>query len=341
MIFAVVLALAGITPASATAAARPHRPIPVVYDSDLDFDDAVTLAYLCREHKRQRIDLRAVTVTNNGIGVPGRALTHARSILRHCGLSQVPVADGSDTGVHPPPPEALELFERVLTGALGDGDRPDQPAPVPAARLIADTVRHSGRQVTVLATGPLSNVAAAVRDPRVAERIDRLYVMGGAFDVPGNLFGSTAGGFDNTQEVNIWLDPPSAGEVFERVPRARVRIVSLDATQYVPITLPYLARLGAEAETEEARLVHRIMSHPEIPPLVEDGGMFWWDPLAATSILDHRMVGYRVRKVDVVLPGVSSGRTVVTPDGTPQRVAHTADRARFERTFLTRLNGRE
>ena len=328
----------------ATAATQAgYRPVPVVYDSDLDFDDASTLAFLCQAHKQGRIELRAVTVVNNGIGTAGRSLTHARTILEKCGLPRVPVADGSPTGVHPAPPEARETFERVLTGALDNADRPNQPSQLTAAQLIAKSVLSSREPVTVLATGPLSNVAAALRENRgVAQRIASLYVMGGAFDVPGNLFGSTTGGFDNTQEVNLWIDPNSADHVFQTMPAGRVRIVPLDATNHVMITQEYIDRLGASARTVEARLVHAIVTQPDMPPLIELDIMFWWDALAATSLvlgLRTDVVQYRLRPVDVILDGPSSGRTIDTPNGTPQLVGYTANGPRFEDAFTSILNG--
>src|ERR1700754_452956 len=74
----------GLVPSPASAAGG--GPIPVIYDSDMDFDDASTLAYLCEEHKLRRIELLAVTVANNGFGRPDRTLRHARSVLEQCGL---------------------------------------------------------------------------------------------------------------------------------------------------------------------------------------------------------------------------------------------------------------
>ncbi|MEQ7006281.1 nucleoside hydrolase [Actinopolymorpha sp. B17G11] len=342
------LACVGVTTTASRADVVPpddstgHDPVPVVYDSDLDFDDASTLAFLCQAHKQRRIDLRAVTVVNNGIGTAGRSLTHARTILEKCGLPRVPVADGSATGVHPAPPEARETFERVLTGALDNADRPNQPSPLTAPQLIAKSVLTSRKPVTVLATGPLSNVAAALRDQSVAEKIATLYVMGGAFDVPGNLFGSTTGGFDNTQEVNLWIDPNAADSVFQTMPSGRVRIVPLDATNHVMITQAYIDRLGASARTAEATLVHAIVTQPDMPPLIDLDIMFWWDALAAASLVlgpHDDLVPYQSRKVDVVLDGASSGQTIDAAGGTPQLVGYAADGARFEDVFTSILNG--
>jgi len=182
---AAVLA-ASLVAAAPQAAAPSAPPLPVIYDSDLDFDDASTLALLCEEHKRGRIDLRAVTVANNGFGAPHRALRHARSVLDQCGLPGVPLADGSGgAGVHPAPPELVSTIETVLTGALGDAGQPAPPSGQTAAQLIAAAARTAPRKVVVLATGPLTNLAGALAADRVRDRIERIHVMGGALGVPG------------------------------------------------------------------------------------------------------------------------------------------------------------
>jgi inosine-uridine nucleoside N-ribohydrolase len=76
-----------------------------------------------------------------------------------------------------------------------------------------------------------------------------------------------------------------------------------------------------------------------MPELIGLGIMYWWDALAAVSLVTGDGVGYRVRPVDVVLDGPSAGRTVVVPAGTPQRVSATADGELFEDLFLAGLNG--
>ncbi|QRK08444.1 nucleoside hydrolase [Archangium violaceum] len=67
--------------------------MPVIADVDSDYDDIVSLAYLCQEHKRGSLRLAAVAVTNSGAGYPGKALRHVRCVLEACGLNDIPVAD--------------------------------------------------------------------------------------------------------------------------------------------------------------------------------------------------------------------------------------------------------
>jgi purine nucleosidase len=328
--------LAGVRPAAAAAG-----PVPVIYDSDMDFDDASTLAYLCEEHKLRRIDLRAVTVANDGFGRPDRTLRHARSVLDQCGLPGVPIAEGgTGAGVHPAPAELVTTIENVLTGALGDGALPPYQAALPAAELITRAVLRSGRPVTILATGPLTNLAEAFRSRRVAERVGQVRFMGGALEVGGNLYGSALPGFDNTQEFNMWLDPVSAQAVLRRARPGGLSMVPLDATASVPITRAFIGRLAADQTTAGARLAYRIVSQPDLLALVDLGIMYWWDAVAAVSAVHDGIATFRGVRVEVVQQGVSSGRTVVTPAGRPVRAAFSADAAAFERTFLDSLNGR-
>jgi purine nucleosidase len=332
-----------IGPSGPSWAGGANGPTPVIYDSDLDFDDASTLAYLCEEHKLGRIDLRAVTVANNGFGRPGRTLRHALSVLEQCGLPWIPVAEGATgQGRNPAPPELVTTIENVLSGSLGDGDRPPHQAPLSARDLLIRAVLSSARPVTVVATGPLTNVAAALRARGVARRIERIQLMGGALYVPGNLYGSALPGFDNSQEFNMWLDPASAREVLRRARPGSVHMVPLDATASTPITHAFVARLGADQVSPGARITYRIITHPDMAALIDLGIMYWWDALAAVSAVhdDGTITTFESRKIDVVQDGEQCGRTIVTPSGSRIRAALSADAGAFEQRFIDSLNGR-
>ncbi|MDI5979673.1 nucleoside hydrolase [Amycolatopsis magusensis] len=336
-LLALVLATTGLLVPSAHAS---PSPVPVIYDSDLDVDDASTLAYLCVQHQEKRIDLRAVTVTNNGFGTPGRARQHAISVLEQCGLPGVPVAEGSDTGVHPAPASTVRDMEEVLTGALGDAGRTPPPSDRTAAQLISQTLAQARGKVSVLVTGPLSNLAKAVPPGSpLARKVAVAHVMGGAVHVPGNLFGEALPGFDNSQELNIWLDPPSARRAFGTVP---VRLTPLDATNHVLITQAYVDRVGAEGTTPSARLVHSIMTQPIMRDGIALQYFYWWDALAAVWAFDNEGVVSDVRRTPIVVvqQGEQSGRTAPWPWGDRLTVAFDADPARFEQVFLDGLNGK-
>lgn len=321
---------------------------PMIFDTDMDFDDAAALAYLCQQHEQGEIDLRAVTVTNNGAGMPGSAIRHARCILAECGLAHIPVADGSDSGVNPAPPELQFAIEAILAGTFASCAESTEPSAVSAPQLIVDVVRESQRPVVLLTTGPLSNVAAAValdeatrrHGPPISRRIGRMYVMGGAVSVSGNLFGSALEGFDNSQEFNMWVDPPAAQQAFEALRPNTVRLVPLDATNNVPITAEFIDVLRAHQLTPEAQLVVRIADQPIMQFGISLGAFYWWDPLAAVAAVgDLCTVEFERDRIAVVQDGEQAGRTISTRSGVHMQVGIDADRERFEQVFVRGLNG--
>ncbi|WP_160150168.1 nucleoside hydrolase [Nonomuraea solani] len=317
----------------APAAPAAHAlPPAIIFDTDMDFDDAATLAYLSQEHKAGRIDLRAITVTNNGAGLPGRAIRHARCLAERLGLRDVRIADHSSAAPNSFPADLRQLFDRVLTAATPGCAGDETPSGLTAPELIGKVLRESpGAQI--IATGPLSNLARAL--PRAASRLTS---MGGAVNVPGNLCCGTPPEFDGTQEFNYWLDPAAARAVLTQS-RGTVRMVSLDAANAVPITGAFLARLNAEHHTPAADTVREIVTHPEVLPLIEADLLYWWDPLAAMSAIRPGHVEFTSARVDVVTDGPSAGRTILSPAGGLLSYGVAADTIAFEQRFLDTLNG--
>jgi purine nucleosidase len=324
------------------------RPVPVVFDTDMDFDDAAALAYLCAEHHRGNIELLAVTVENDGAGMPGSAIRHARCVLAACGLPQVPIADGSATGVHAVSPELHGAVELVLEGAFASCTEGVQPGAVPAPELLARAIRGADQPV-VLTTGPLTNVAAALaasphhHGPRLADQIGRIVIMGGAFDVPGNLLGTGTETFDGTQELNVWADPAAFASVLAARP-GLVSIVPLDSTAYVPVTNAFVAQLAGDQHSPEAAIVLSIAQQPIVQFGISIGAFFWWDPLAAIAATQReQVVDFDLTRVSVVTDAsaASSGRTTESRRGALAFVGRSADTTGFETAFLDGLNRRD
>ncbi len=342
----VALALAGhARPAMAQSNPQPGAPArAVVFDTDVDFDDTVALAALAQQHLDGRIDLRAVTITNDGAGLPGKAYLHARCLLDMLGLPDVPVADTTYNLPHQFPARLRFAIDIVLDSSIPDCAAGHVPAPVSAGQLLGDTVGNADGRLTLIATGPLTNVAVGMQllEARYGEGatalINRAYIEGGAVRVPGGLEGVP--GFDDTQNINTWGDPAAAQTVFAGLRTGSVFLVPGDATRFVPVHLPYLATLAADARTPAARYVATMMSHPILVGAIDAGlTVDWWDPLAALSATTHHLVSFEWTRIEVIQDGVSSGRTLESPSGTLMRVGFSADTALFERTLLDVLNG--
>jgi purine nucleosidase len=350
LVLVLVLALCSSACAANTGAAA--QPVPVIYDGDMDVDDAAALAVLCEAHKQHRVDLLAVTVDNNGFGVAGSALVHARAILNQCGLPNVPTADGANGTARQIPATVRDKYDAAMTNALSDGDVRNPPATSSASELLAKTITDAPTEVTVVATGTLTNLADALRSQPttaaaasggLANRIKGLYYMGGAVSVPGNLLGSAVKDFDNSQECNVWLDPASARQVFQAVRPGATHLVPLDASSSLPITPKYVDSLSTDGTTPSSRIVHQIMTQPAVADAINRRRLYWSDVLAALWSFgsgDGGIAHAQSERIDVVLDGRQSGRTTASPAGTDMQVAAKPDQGQFEQTFLDALNGR-
>src|SRR4029079_8524383 len=177
-------------------------PIPIVIDCDPGHDDAIAIMLALGSPE---VELRAVT-TVSGNAPLQRTTANAIRVLDHVGRSDVPVAAGADRPLVRDPYPQCELHgESGLDG-------PDLPPPgrapleAHAVDVIAELATASDRPVTLIAIGPLTNVAIFVaRHPEAAAALERVVVMGGSIGL---------GNTTPAAEFNIWGDPEAARRVF-------------------------------------------------------------------------------------------------------------------------------
>lgn len=177
-------------------------PRPLVIDCDPGHDDAFALLVAVA---RPELDLRAVT-TVGGNGDLAKVTENARRVLTMAGASRIPVGAGADR------PLAGELEPSVEVhgeSALDGAELPEPEAPLDergATGLLVDILLASEAPVTVVATGPLTNVATLLEErPDVRRSIAEIVLMGGSADT---------GNTTPLAEFNIWTDPEAAQIVF-------------------------------------------------------------------------------------------------------------------------------
>jgi purine nucleosidase len=220
----------------------------VVIDCDTGVDDAMAILYglLAPE-----VEVVALTCVWGNI----RVETTTRNTLRLLELVDrpgVPVAMGAAKPLVGP---MWELDGRIH-GADGQGNTnlpPPALSPVaePAAELLVRLAHERPGELTLVPTGPLTNVATAVLlDPGVARLYKRVVLMGGAFLVPGNAA--------PWAEANIWHDPEAAQIVFEA--GWPITAVGLDVTHKTMLGESLLERLR-DGGTPAGVHVHRITQH--------------------------------------------------------------------------------
>jgi purine nucleosidase len=314
-----------------------------VFDNDMDFDDAAALAYLARLHKAGEIDLRLVSVTSAGAGLPGHAIRHARCLLERFGLADVPVVDSRVPGVHPFPDQLRYAMDAILYQVTPDCTASEAPSAVSAERAIVDVIGGSERPVTLFITGPATNVAGA---RALAAAQARPFASGIAHAWFHGAFGS--GGlccgletvYDSTQPFNFWADPAASQDLFDNLLPQQIVIAGGPADP--PIRAEYVQRLAAEGTTAEAQYVASVVSHPILQYAIASGlEVEWWDPLvvvAATrsGVADFELIWGAV----LVEEGPSVGRIVELDPTEGQLVYHSVsgDPTAFEEQFLAGLN---
>jgi purine nucleosidase/pyrimidine-specific ribonucleoside hydrolase len=216
-------------------------------------------------------------------------------------------------------------------GADGLGDLGDWPrvqarvASDDAARVIVQAARRHAGDLTIVALGPLTNLALAVEIDAAAVRgVGRVVAMGGAVDVPGNV---TPGA-----EFNAHVDP----EALARVLTAGVRLdlVPLDATRQAILERAALEAALARAPT---RLAERVRGFTERAFRVDlaqgKRGLVLHDPLAVGVALDPTLVEWE--PVRLAIGG--DGETRRTAGEANCRFARVVDAPRFLQWFLERL----
>lgn len=183
-------------------------PRPVILDCDPGHDDAVAIMLAVADPS---IDLRAVTTVAGNVTLENTT-RNALRVLDMVGRPDIPVAAGRDRPrVRDLSTAAVMHGEGGLAGPLPE--EPSRPAlDVPAIDLIERLLREADEPVTLVATGPQTNMADVVeRLPHLRDRIRELVIMGGAVDL---------GNWTPAAEFNIWVDPHAADIVFRaaRVP---------------------------------------------------------------------------------------------------------------------------
>jgi len=301
---------------------RSSRPRRIVLDCDPGHDDAVAMLLA---HGSPAIDLVAVT-TVAGNQTLEKVTRNALAVAELARID-VPVAAGCDRPLVRPPIVAPDVH-----GESGM-DGPVLPTPRRAVDdrhavdLIVETVLDAPPgEITLVPTGPLTNVAAAARkEPRIVPRVREVVMMGGAYH---------GGNRTPVAEFNVLADPEAAHVVLGAA--WPVTMVGLDLTHQAVATPDVRARL-AGLGTGPARFVGELLdfygatyaatqSFP-YPPV--------HDPCAVAHVADPEVLTTRRAPVDVELTGtLTTGMTVVDlrgdePAECRTQVAVTLDHARF------------
>jgi purine nucleosidase len=264
---------------------------PVVIDTDPGTDDALAIAIALQAPELEVLGLTSVA----GNVTLADATRNALSVLQALGMSGIGVWEGADG-----PPEGIPRYayrfhgETGLTVDLGTPDATPQQGP--AVEFIVEEARQAQGALEIIALGPLTNIAAAMdAEPELPTLISRIWVMGGAFECPGNVTPHA--------EFNFYCDPASAERVFNSGVRATV--IGLDVCDRVQVG-PDASDL-AKGDSLAAKLSTRLL---DAWLLTHPGDRFsMCDPLAVAVALDPALATLTTGKVSMTVPGEGRGRS--------------------------------
>ncbi|MGB8644576.1 MAG: nucleoside hydrolase [Anaerolineae bacterium] len=261
----------------------------IIIDTDPGVDDAMAILFALKSPELTVAGLTTV-YGNHYIDVTTR---NALRLLELAGRPDIPVARGATGPLLRPyrDPPTFVHGEDALGDAGLAGESRLRPVTVSAAEFIVETVMAHPGAITLVPIGPLTNIALAYKlEPRIAQAVQQVVLMGGTMVAPGNV--------SPVAEANVHNDPEAAAIVFGAP--WPVVMVGLDVTTAIVMDAAYLRDLEA-AHTPYTDLIARMIPvyqkyHDEHYGM--KGGMHTHDPSAIAYVLDptlFRTVHHRVR----------------------------------------------
>ena len=310
-----------------------------------DVDDALAIGLALRSPE---VQLEAITVVAGNVSVD-RGVDCVLEVLEAAGATHVPVHRGAARPLVQDPTAWRALLERRRDDE--DAQRlwrdvhltpaRKRPAESSASKALVDLVNASPGEITVVAIGPLTNLAMAMAlDEDWADKVKQIVVMGGAFNLPGVL-----------QELNAAYDPEATHRVLSS--RAPMLLVPLDVTLQTFMRHADIDRLD-EVGTPLATYLGRTV-RPWVTWLAkrfDRDGCPLHDALTLAALIDPGVVTTREAAVDIELRGsLTRGRTVSwgpddeetlaaglhLPEVRQVSIASDVDNDRFMKLLLDRL----
>ncbi|WP_462326037.1 nucleoside hydrolase [Desulfoplanes sp.] len=318
----------------------------VIIDTDVDSDDAMAILYLMNV---PNVEVIGVTVTGTGFMNQIQGVPVALKLVRLGGMPTIPVSYGADRAIVPFGgfPAAWQQSALDFYASAGLPDITVPPNPLPSAQLLIDLVRNLPEKVTILALGPMTNIALALqKDPSIADNIERIVMSAGAFAPhPGNFVDLTpqtviekTGSYRSqtkmmekmkSAEYNVILDAAAFSVILQSgIP---VLISPLNASDQAKVTDTVLDPLK-NVDKPVAKFIVKVIQ----PLLDQKVSTYFWDPVAA-SIVANPSICTNLQKKNIAVEidnDKTYGTTMENPYGNEVDVCFDIDAKNFYKSFI-------
>lgn len=338
MSFMRLMSLMALAASPGALEAQPHK---IVFDTDFVMPPADDGMALILALQSPELEILGVTTVCGNDSLE-RATSDVLRLLEIAGRTDIPVHAGANLPlVHAKSDFAVEEYGNWYS---------DEPPPEPpggfatkqaesesATDFLVHTVRDHPGEITILAVGPLTNVAKAIRqDAAFAEGVKELVIMGGAIA----LLPDGAGNLTPNAEFNFWVDPEAARVTLRSgIP---IRLSPLNVSRKTALTREWYQKMVA-TDTPFTTLLRETMG----PVFENDPGRSWfmYDQVAVGSVIDPSLVQSERLFVDVddnagIDYGVSVGGRDIWPGAEGAKamdVQYDVDWPRFIEMFVARV----
>ncbi|MGK7891673.1 MAG: nucleoside hydrolase [Leptolyngbyaceae cyanobacterium] len=214
------------------------EPTKIILDTDPGGDDIFAFLWLLSLVKQKWVDLVAITATEGNVS-GHKTFANSCRVLELAGFPQIPVARAVSLPItvgegaeHIHGEDGMGNLSQTLPPSARDFN-----AAQPADDLLIERLNADSGSITVIAIGPLTNLAAAeAKQPGILKKAKEIVVMGGAFQCRGNV--------TPVAEFNIQFNPKAAQTVFDS--RNDIVVLPLDITRQLVFT-----QMMADAVTQQ------------------------------------------------------------------------------------------
>lgn len=296
--------------------------IPVLFDHDGGIDDLLSLMLLLT---MDNIELKGVTITPADCFLSD-ATTSTLKLLSLFKRNDIPVAKGNLHGINPfhydwrAQPKMVNALPTMLSLSEDESLISD----LPAHEFIAQQLEKSDIPMTVLMTGPCTNLAAALKShPELAEKVEKVIWMGGAVDVKGNV---AIHNHDGSAEWNVYWDYLAADDLFKS--GVTIDLVTLNATNCLPIDIEFLTELAQYRAHPLAELAGQFWATTVASIPSYEFTYFLWDVMATCHLgMKDTALTLETMNLSVGITEPMEGKTFRNEVGTPINVAVEANRS--------------
>jgi inosine-uridine nucleoside N-ribohydrolase len=327
--------------AAVVVAAQTEDRIPIIFDTDFvmpPHDDSMALMLALQSPE---IEILGITTVAGNESVE-TATSDVLRMLEIANQANIPVFKGADMPlVHEKSDYAVRKYGRWYSNEPPEtppgGFATKKAEQEAAVSFIVRTVMSQPQQVTIVAIGPLTNIAQAIRaEPGFVENVKQLVIMGGAVA----LLPDGAGNITPNAEFNFWVDPEAARVTLRSgIP---IELSPLNVSRKSALTNDWYKKMVA-IDTPLTKLLkdtlgRRFANEPE-------RSWFMYDQIAMASLIDPSLVTSERLYVDVNIDhgisyGVSVGGKDIWPgaEGAQQmNVQYDLDWPRFMEMFVARI----